>query len=341
MSLPSLEDDQLHVLVFGPGIGELVMVRVPPGDWLVIDGCSSRRAAYAPMVLEHYGVVPTLVVLTHPHQDHARGVSKVIEKATSGEKTTWPRIGMLPLFASGLVAAPAGTDPAQDYDGGVTEQARATISDRWERHPPCAWDLAVGTTVPLGEATVLAASPAQALVKAAEATGRHGDVNTLATALVVEWGTRRLLLGSDLLEQPGNGWTSALTAHAPLATHDLVKVPHHGSAKALHAPALASAVTAIVTPFASEDLPRFDANGGVAVLHGLKLDVVLTALPRAHKVQPGVPITIARSALEQDPKVRFDPPTAGFPDCFVCASFDRSSSPPRLLFGAGSVRVTA
>jgi hypothetical protein len=35
--LPALAPDRLQVLVFGPGTGELVVVRAPPNDWMVID----------------------------------------------------------------------------------------------------------------------------------------------------------------------------------------------------------------------------------------------------------------------------------------------------------------
>ncbi len=310
------------------------MVRAPPGEWLVVDGCSGNAKAYAPQVLRHYGGRCRLVVFTHPHSDHARGVAEVIDEATAGPFLSWPRVGMLPLFASALPPPTPGTDPAAEYEGGVAEQACATVVDRWDRHPPCRWDLTVGADEPLGSASVRALSPS------AVAVGRNGrDVNTLATALTVEWEGRRILLGSDLVESPGSGWSAALSAYGGLATHDLAKIPHHGSVKAIHAPVFPSPVTGIITPFSTKHLPRFDAAGGVALLHSFGVDVVLTSLPRAHASQAGTPRTIMRSDLASDPTVRLDPQTTGFPDCFVCASFDRTVAPPRLHYGPGSVRV--
>jgi glyoxylase-like metal-dependent hydrolase (beta-lactamase superfamily II) len=76
-TLPSLAPDRLQVLIFGPGFGELVLVRAPPGDWLVLDGCATRDvASYALAVLDHYHHQNNVrfIAMTHPHEDHA-GVS--------------------------------------------------------------------------------------------------------------------------------------------------------------------------------------------------------------------------------------------------------------------------
>lgn len=40
MALPQIKENELQFFVFGPGTGELVVVRAPPGKWLIVDGCS-------------------------------------------------------------------------------------------------------------------------------------------------------------------------------------------------------------------------------------------------------------------------------------------------------------
>ena len=60
------------------------------------------------------------------------------------------------------------------------------------------------------------------------------DRNVISTALLLTWRGRRILLGSDLVESPGYGWSNTLVLEPELADHDLFKVPHHGSDQALH-----------------------------------------------------------------------------------------------------------
>ncbi|MCC6877005.1 MAG: MBL fold metallo-hydrolase [Sandaracinaceae bacterium] len=139
MALPDLHTDRLLVLVLGPGTGELIVVHAPPGEWLVIDGCrKQRRRSYASRALEAYGARPSIVVLTHPHLDHASGVSELIDQWTA-EDQEWPVLGM--VEPPDLRGAGNLRDDAAAYEGGVAEQAVSAILDRWERRPSCRWDL--------------------------------------------------------------------------------------------------------------------------------------------------------------------------------------------------------
>lgn len=347
--LPALEPDELALFVFGPGVGELVLLRAPPGVWLVIDGCAADGKGYAKQVLDHYGASSKVVVLTHPHLDHARGLAEVVEASTSGDEDTWPVLGMV---EPPDLPRPAAGDLSGALDVGVTEHAIATILDRWERHPACKWDMQVGNRAALGEATIEVLSP-DAVTRARSLdkwrTGKRFDPNRTATALLVQWNETRLVLGSDLIERPGRGWSAAIAHARPrlLSEHHVLKVPHHGSTKALHHPLLKRPKKKnplaqwIVTPFSCHDLPSFEKDSGVALLLKHVEQVLLTSLPRAHDRQAGDPkelrlSTLARAARSKGP--RFDPETDGFPDCFVAVAFNRDGA-PRTSFGDGSVRV--
>jgi len=89
--LPDLSPDSLYVFTFGPGTGELVAVRAPPDDWLIVDGCSGNGVGYGAKLLEHYSARPSIIVLTHPHTDHARGLGDVIDVATPFASQRLPR----------------------------------------------------------------------------------------------------------------------------------------------------------------------------------------------------------------------------------------------------------
>src|SRR5690606_15515616 len=111
-----------------------------------------------------------------------------------------------------------------------------------------------------------------------------------STAMRLRWHAVDVVLGGDLVELPGRGWTHALSAYSDLARHVALKVPHHGSKQALYRgllerPEGAPTPTGIATPYSSQRLPRFDdgEKGGMLELHRHLDRVHITAWPR-----PGV-----------------------------------------------------
>lgn len=345
--LPELDPQRLWMWVFGPGVGELVVVRAPPGKWLIIDGCRAKRVSYAERLLDYYEAEPDIVVLTHPHRDHAGGVADLVNRfADEDDPDSWPLLGMIePPDTRG--AGRAGDQQAA-YEGGVVERAVAAIQTRWDRNPACRWAMEVGDRMDLGEAVITVLSPEPAAREKAATAYRQDkrvEWNEVSTALLLEWQSTRLVLGSDLVEKPGGGWSAVLEPFRDARTHDGLKVPHHGSAQAL-LPALLddssrSPRAWIVTPFASQRLPRFDRKGGMALLHEHERDVLLTATPRAYDEQGGAPgQLVSRAELERVMKrgESLDPLRPGFPDCFVGVGFARGGEATTVP-GPGSLLV--
>lgn len=327
MPLPTARDDRLLVLVFGPGTGELILARAPGDHWLVIDGCakSHEKRQYAQLALDLYKARPAAIVLTHPHRDHAYGLADLIEEVTTSDP--WPLLGMLPPITRPPRAAPS-TPSA--HATGITERAISAIQTRWEERAACRWDLQLGSKRPLGPATMTVISPAAA----------GADPNERSTALLLEWRATRIVLGADL--EPATAWQASLAIFPQAASHQGLKVAHHGSLKAQEPTLFAPSPGAprIITPFASEDLPRFDAGGGVALLQQTGADLHLTALPRKHLDQGGRgDARIARTTLATRPELTMDPPVTAFPDCFVAVEWDATGS-ATLHHGPGSVTVT-
>jgi hypothetical protein len=346
--LPVIDPQTLVVLVFGPGYGELALVHAPPGKWLVVDGCGADREGYAQQALTHYEAAPSLVMLSHPHRDHVRGLREVIENATKDPLAEWPLLGMVP--APETVGAGDKWDAVAALEGGVAEQVIATILDRWQRKPACKWLLELGASQPLGEALVRVLSPTDierdAALKAWLAGNKRYDFNRAATALLVSWRGRRVLLGSDLVEDPGNGWSAATGQDDNLRAHDGYKVAHHTSRRAIaaqverpNAPRLRSWF-ATPYPGAYGGLPRFDDGEAMDRLLAIEDPIYLTGLPREHAEQSGALEQLSRGALRDEPDRAFATPAAGFPDCFVALVLSETGL-PTIVRGPGSVRVMA
>lgn len=340
--LPTLADDALHVAVFGPGIGELIAVRAPPGRWLIIDGCGPPSRSYGRRFLEHYAGAPSLIAFTHPHLDHASGLREVIERATPrAAPETWPGIGVL----SPSPRAPSPLGVIAPNFGGTVEDTLAAIDDRWERKPACRWDLRVGAERSLGDAVVRVIAPAEAEAESAYDAWRDGrpwSPNRVATAFELQWRGHRILLGSDLDEADGGGWSEVAATRRTRTPHAATKVPHHGSIGAVHPvwiDPMGSRPCFIVTPFARERLPRFDEGDGVHQMLGYSEQVHLTGLPRKHSSQPAhQPLHERRTALLALGDEPLDAVTPGWPDCFVIASIAPDGA-TAVAHGPGSVIV--
>ncbi len=313
---------------------------------MVIDGCASKGIPYAPKVLNHYGATPDIIVLTHPHLDHARGVQEIVDEFTHKvEPHKWPKLGM--LFPPMDEGAGDFSDLQRHYEGGVTQLAISAIIDRWERSPACRWHMNLGDTLPLGDATITVVSPTKATrrdVNRAWRTRRRFDWNRAATALLLRWKDWPVVLGSDLIEIPGNGWSRAVKLFPELNAHSVLKVPHHGSRKAQDKGLLKRARGSrspawVITPFASSGLPRFDEGEGGTKLLSYVPKLNLTALPRGYSGQAGTPLVIRhRSLIRKHSTLQMDTTGPGFPDRFVGLSISRDGK-IEFEYGLGSVIV--
>lgn len=310
----------LNVWVFGPGYGEFVVVHVPPTGWLAVDGCSAGGGDGWPRrFFEAQDVTPTHILMTHPHHDHATGLVELIDDATPATDTgSWPLLGVLEPAAH----PPAVPDLEAGFHGQEANLVLSAMRDRWARSSKCRWDLTVGAPKPLGAGAVTVLSPAGP-------TG--GDPNERSTALEVEWGEMRVVLGADLVEDPGSGWSQVLAVRPRARRHLALKVPHHGSPKALHEPLLERSArepesVPVLTPYSKGlKLPHFGADSGVEVLLRHSRAVLMTALPQRYATQAREPRTFTRAELEAASRpIAPVEPVDGFPSCFVQLAFDSS-----------------
>ena len=80
------EQDELEVSVFGPEYGEAILLHMGAGQWILVDSCldpvSGKPASL--QYLQDLNVkveeAVKLVVATHWHDDHVRGIGTVFSK---------------------------------------------------------------------------------------------------------------------------------------------------------------------------------------------------------------------------------------------------------------------
>ncbi len=90
-TLPSSSEVEITLIGTGGGYGESTLIKIGDSDWLIIDSCvnPNTKNPLAIEYLEKIGVDPSehvkLVICTHWHDDHIRGMAKILEVCRSAK----------------------------------------------------------------------------------------------------------------------------------------------------------------------------------------------------------------------------------------------------------------
>lgn len=152
-TLAEMDRDDLQVVALGPGYGESVLVRVPPGLWVVVD-CfrtqSSTSGSRTPVaeILEAISEPLGAVLLTHPHDDHAPGLGDLIDQDSGC------LIGCCePLWVRPYASVRSDPDLTRRLGTGAVGHSLARIRAAWDADPARHWSLEAGTTREVGRMT--------------------------------------------------------------------------------------------------------------------------------------------------------------------------------------------
>lgn len=275
--------EELEVSVFGPGYGECVLIHVGHGIWLVVDSCIDPKTnRSAPLsYLESIGFDPAsaidLVVASHWHADHVRGLHELFSAAStakfscSSALTSTEFVALARIYAESAGKIPIG--PEELYKCLVTLRDRVAKTGknhhRWAITDRLIWQTDTSSQL---KARLTALSPSDemltrtqklmlnymALLKKGYSEPRliAGCPNDVAVALLLEVSGRQILLGSDL-EQEANtavGWSAVMTCESVKEIKCCTfKVAHHGASSGhndrVWNELLEPAPLALLTPF--------------------------------------------------------------------------------------------
>lgn len=250
MAITSPAPDEIEFSLLGPGYGECAVIHYGGGEWLIVDSCidqSGTPAAlkYLNQIGVDVGTAVRMIVVTHWHDDHIRGVSELVEYCPRAEFVCPAALRSKEFFT--LIAAYA--NGATTIQSGIKEMAN-TLKLVVQR----------GTTVRLASENTLllrrsgcqlwalspsAASTLHAMAHLAtripQPMQSKGAVppptpNHLSVALLAQLPDTAILVGGDVLQfsDRNRGWLRIADLHAQ-SNHpasDIVKIPHHGSSGA-------------------------------------------------------------------------------------------------------------
>ncbi len=332
----ALDSDRLYLFTFGPGLGESIVVRVPPSHWIVVDSCRIGDRAAARQVLSRYGGELSCVVLTHPHKDHYRKFTQVLAEGD------WAVIGCNDLELDDDWSATSENQLANEL-----EQVVAEIRSRWRRRPECKWWTWQDTVREVGHATLTALHPAEEFAR----ENPDAEKNHLSTAILLQWRGVKVVLGADV-ENPH--WEAICDRFGGLPQHAAMKVAHHASANGVYEPLLVADRERfwVATPYNLKGgLPQFGEDGGPARLIRHQTEFYLTGLPAAHDRQMDAPCEVTLNELRTGIRPRAIPiafpggltatrePTRADASCYVIAAIAHDGSYEIVSCGPGSLRV--
>jgi len=281
----------LGIHVLNAGIGESIVVELPTGVWGVVDCYTSRlddpESNPTLRFLKERGVgTLEFLCLTHPHNDHFRGMSHLLENLKV--KYFWrfgaftPRdLKKVLLYYLKTTAELEGGDTVSDADevtkifSSVYHQKTRgdiekifTLSDLKPLYP-----LPIGSDP---DFEIQSIAPSSNITADYEmALGRcfddklqltekvpHQRHNDVSVALIIRYGETRVILGGDV--EAANWRDSIGLLQADGFYADCVKVSHHGSTTGYTSalwPLLSGRrkPCAVVTPFRRFGLPKEDA----------------------------------------------------------------------------------
>lgn len=250
---------ELEVSVFGPGYGESVLIHVGHGAWIVIDSCiDPKTKRSAPLdYLESIGVAPEsairLVVASHWHADHVRGLHQIYSAAKSAIFSCAESLAHKEFLALAKIYSmepgkiPLG--PEELYKCLTTVQKRTaqtgTQQHRWAGPDRILWQTGNHDSL---KVKLITLSPSDEMhSRTIQMMLNHLSVlkkghtepsllascpNDVAVALLLEINDRQILLGSDLEQESKAtvGWSAVLKGEAVKGSKCCAfKVAHHGS----------------------------------------------------------------------------------------------------------------
>lgn len=334
MSLPSnpLDPELLYLFVLGPGTGETVLLRVPPDNWVIIDSYLNADRPAAEAIVDEFGGDVAAIVLTHPHQDHCKGFIELMDENANA--------------VIGCVHPKQGTEGAgvpSDPIALLNQRAKPTYTrvwDEWEADESRKWQTFRHSILSVGDGTLTSLHPVSPL---SAADWRGAARNDMSSGMRFTWHDVRLLLGADVTNA---SWPDIAGKFADLADHHAMKVPHHASREAIHDTYGEGDRNRlwIVTPFASQKLPRRNKGDGLAMALQFVDAVHLTSLPYSHDCEDESPCTTTRGEIDANARPVYAGPVTADTDLraerYVAIAFDKQGQLQGRWNGAGTLEVT-
>lgn len=323
---------EIHFLNAGTGEGESIVLRLPDGKYGVVD-CFARSSndpttnPTLQFLLEKDVPELEFLCLTHPHDDHFRGMSHILSAfpvrwfwhpgAMSGEKLAW----LLEYFSVDSELSDDGREKENAselraiFDAVEEGRRRSKLDPIRVQTNQELYPIPPDTSAPC---RIVGLAPSGSQVAryenalrgcftdrgALKETLPHSRHNMISAALLITFGRTRVVLCGDV-ERPGWDDTIAQCGEGMLDV-DAVKVAHHGSVNGYtdglwEAFSASSRPFAVIFPFERHHLPKREGLTHIQEYTRAVFATYVAAIPgkRQRPVRPPPAPLASRLALRQ------------------------------------------
>jgi len=276
----------LQLFFFGPGVGESIVLRLPCGQWGVVDcylSSTSVKGGVVDFLKQKKVERLAFFCLTHPHEDHYLGAHLLLKRYAHSVDRIWrhPGFSKRDLSARMLLGAKIRSrriltsDPEAELlaDGylkvlrAIDDAKRGLTADTYRRV------IAPLSLLKTSTYEISALKPGSALLDDVESRMARMNVNkgylllneedgavlnSLSVVLLIEFGQAQIFLLGD-----SQGAQDSLHPHS--AEFAAVKVAHHGSRNGLGADGVGVSKQktyaircGVITPYTRSSLPSPD-----------------------------------------------------------------------------------
>ena len=243
--------DVLEISLIGSGYGESVIVHLGNEEWMVVDSClekddegsfQSSPIAYLSEIGVDLATQVSHVFATHWHFDHIAGLSKVVNCCESADFCCPQAFNDAEFHSFAAAYADASIPKRGRLTREITQileildernrEPKFLISDRLVHKTSC--DIEVIALSPSDERIKdFLARIATKIPKLNTQRRAPGDMkpNHVSAVLMIDLGDDSILLGADLEETPGNGWSAIInnSNFVEGKRSSVYKAAHHGS----------------------------------------------------------------------------------------------------------------
>lgn len=273
---------EVEVSFFGPGYGESIVIHLGNNEWMIVDSCVEEEGGTPSSLkyLRHLKIDPAravkIVVATHWHDDHIRGLSEIYRECKSAKFCCSMALSkeqfkiLTYLYGDDHIGGPSGLKEFKnifeirrirkkngetDFNYSIANRRIWFREQRLPSEPKCE----IYALSPADIEVELALKKISSLIpvegEPKRKIGRFKP-NYAAVVLWISVGNTTILLGADLekTKDPGTGWSTIVSSkEKPSGKASVFKIPHHGSSNADY-PSLWSIMLfeqpfAILTPF--------------------------------------------------------------------------------------------
>lgn len=283
VNAPPLKNEiELTIIGTGGGYGESIVIKLAYDEWIIVDSCVDPKTQ-EPLALWYLNELKInldfvkLIVCTHWHNDHIRGLSKILSKCLNAELCI-PSVNDLKnfLYLCGLDAAKSKKgskasltefsrclDISKERNIYITKSQADQILYRKE------FNNVIFNIYSLSPSPKTLHDFDQEVKQLITDFGQSNTAvvnkspNEKSVALLITFNNERVILGSDLEigKSEHEGWNHIVNYSKVLDTvkSKLYKVPHHGSENAYREDIFNKIVnenaTLKLTPYRSQGLP--------------------------------------------------------------------------------------